>query len=351
MAKLSAEQLAVHVKKKLAPVYLISGDETLLVSEAVDQVRAAARKQGFDQHEIHHAEGNFNWDNLLMSANALSLFSEKKILELRIRNGKPGDTGSKALIEYCQSPSADNLLILVLPKIEKRVENSKWHKAVSQVGDTVTIWPVNINQLPRWIEQRMKSAGLRTEPEAISILCAKVEGNLLAAVQEIEKLRLLCDSDFVDLTTMTSVVMDSARYNVFDLIDKAMNGDARAAVACLSGLRAEGNSAAVILWALANQARTLAQIKEMIDAGRSFDTAAGQAKVWKNKFALVRRAVQRLTLGQLQWQLRKCALTDRIIKGAATGDEWNELLDITLCLAGVDSLSKRSQKIAVFGHY
>lgn len=347
MAKLVAEKLSSSVNKQLSAVYLVSGDETLLVHEACDTIRKAARTQGFTQHEVHHVEGSFNWDNLLMSANAMSLFAEKKIIEVRIKNGKPGDAGGKALKAYCAAPPEDTLLLIVLPKLDRRSESTAWYKAVAAAGDTLTIWPVSAQQLPRWIETRLHQAGLSAEPQAIDILCAKIEGNLLAAVQEIEKLKLLSDTKIIDAATMAAAVTDSARYNVFDLTDKALTGDARAAVECLSGLRAEGNAAPVILWALTNQVRTLAQILELTNAGRSFDHAAQQAKVWKNKMTLVRRAAQRQSLNDLHRLLRKCALADRLVKGVNKGDEWNELLDITLGLCGVEALSKRSQKIAI----
>lgn len=347
MAKLNADTLPSAIKQAFKPVYLISGDETLLVQESCMRIRAQARELGFTQHEIHHAEAQFNWDNLMMSANALSLFAEKKILEVRIPNGKPGDKGSKALKAYCDSVPEDTLLLLVLPKIDKRSESSAWYKAVAAAGDTVTIWPVGAQQLPRWIEQRLCKSGLNADPDAIAILCAKVEGNLLAAVQEIEKLKLICDSNIIDANTMASAVMDSSRYNVFDLIDKALAGDARAAVSCLSGLRSEGTSAPVLLWALANQLRTLLQVKALTDTGRSFENAANQSKVWKNKQTLVKRSHQRISTAQLLQILRKCALADKIIKGVALGDEWNELLDITLRLSGVEALNKRSQKLSV----
>lgn len=347
MAKLAPEKLSASLNKQLKPVYLISGDETLLVNEASEAIRKHARQDGYSQHEIHHVEGSFNWDNLLMSANAMSLFAEKKIIEVRIKNGKPGDAGGKALKAYCERVPDDTLLILVLPKIDKRSESTAWYKAVANVGDTITIWPVGIKQLPRWVETRLHAAGLSAEPQAIDILCAKVEGNLLAAVQEIEKLKLLGDNKVIDAAAMAAAVTDSARYNVFDLVDKAMSGDSRAAVECLAGLKAEGNSAPVILWALVNQARTLAQVLELMQSGRTFDSAAQQAKVWKNKITMVRRASQRCNLNDLHWLLRKCAHADRIIKGIDKGDEWNELMDISLNLSGVNALSKRSQKVAL----
>lgn len=347
MGKFNADKLPSALKQAFKPVYLVSGDETLLVHESCMAIRKHAKEQGFSQHEIYHAEGQFDWDSILMSANALSLFAERKIIELRVPNGKLGDKGSKVIKAYCESPPEDTLLIIVLPKIDKRSESSAWYKSVSSVGDCVTIWPIGLQQLPRWVEKRLYQAGLSAEPEALAILCAKIEGNLLAAVQEIEKLKLMGHDKVIDAAAMAASVMDSSRFNAFDLIDKALSGDTRASVECLSSLRSEGTSAPVLLWALTNQVRSLAEIKDMTDKGRSFENAATQARVWKSKMPLVKRAHQRLHTQQLLSILRKCALTDKMIKGVAMGDEWNELLDITLRLTGVDALNKRSQNLAL----
>ncbi|WP_370979765.1 DNA polymerase III subunit delta [Agaribacterium sp. ZY112] len=345
MARLKPEQLANNLKRQLQTVYVVCGDETLLVHEACSAIRKAARQQGYSQHEIHHAEGSFKWDNLLMSANELSLFAEKKIIEVRISNGKPGDAGGKALRAYCDNIPDDTLLLVVLPKIDKRSENTAWFKALANAGDAITIWPIGMQQLPRWIEQRLHSVGLSAEPEALTLLCAKVEGNLLAAVQEIEKLKLLSENPLIDTETMAEAVMDSARYSIFDLVDKALAGDAQGTTSCLLGLKGEGNAPPMVLWALANQLRTLAQLEEICDNGRSFDAACKQLRIWSNKQALTRAASQRLQLNQLHWLLRKCSHCDKLIKGSARGEVWSALLDIALGLCGVDALNKRSQKL------
>ncbi|WP_096087394.1 DNA polymerase III subunit delta [Agaribacterium haliotis] len=344
MAKLKSEQLQAALSRALRPIYVVCGDETLLVHEACAAIRRAAKQQGYSQHEVHHADAGFSWDNLLMSANAMSLFAEKKILELRIKNGKPGDAGGKALRAYCEHIPDDTLLLVVLPKIDKRSENSAWFKALAGSADVVTIWPVGAQQLPRWIEQRLHQAGLSAEPEALALLCAKIEGNLLAAVQEIEKLKLLSDKSLIDTATMAEAVMDSARYSIFDLVDKALGGDAQGCTSCLNGLKAEGNAPPMVLWALANQVRTLAQLKESCDAGRSFEASCKQLRIWQNKQALTRKALERKRAGELQWLLRKCAHADKVIKGLASGDIWSVLLDISLDLCGVQALNKRTQK-------
>lgn len=343
MSRLTPETISSALKKQLAPVYLITGDEPLLVQESCDAIRAQAKKQGFSEREIYHAEGSFNWDNLLHSANSLSLFSDKKILELRIPNGKPSDSGS-ALIEYCDNLSLDNLLMVICPKLDKRVQSSKWFQALEKHGDIVTIWPVTAQQLPRWVDHRLKAAGLQADSSAIDILCAKVEGNLLAAAQEIEKLKLLAHDNLIDAGLMAAAVMDSARFDVFGLVDKALAGDSRAAATTLQGLKSEGTEAAVILWALTREIRTLATIKDAMELGTSFDLAAKQNGVWDKRKPIIRQALNRMKPRQLHALIRKASLTDQAVKGMAKGNAWNLLLDITLSLSGTNAFSAKTQK-------
>lgn len=347
MARINADQLVNALKNKLPPLILITGDEALVVQESCDAVRAAARKQGFTERELHHTDSGFSWDQLLQSANSMSLFSDKKIIEIRVTNGKPGDAGGKALAEYCKAPSEDTLLLLVLPKIDKRSQSSKWFKTVEAAGTVVTVWPVGMPQLPRWIDQRLKAAGLRADSAAIDILAAKVEGNLLAAAQEIEKLKLVATSDLIDSQLMTSAVMESARYDVFGLIDKALLGDAEAASRTLQGLKGEGTEPPVILWALTREARTLASIKEAVDGGEHFGQAAKRNGVWDKRQRIVQQALSQQSLKKLHMLIRKCALADRTIKGMSRGDAWAILLDITLTLAGVESFAPRTQRAMI----
>ncbi|SMF54828.1 DNA polymerase III, delta subunit [Alteromonadaceae bacterium Bs31] len=345
MPKLRAEQLQTALKKNIAPVYFISGDEELIVHESCDAIRKAARLQGFSERELHHTDAGFSWDELYNSANALSLFAEKKIIEIRIHNGKPGDAGSKALVEYCANPSEDNLLLLVSPKIDSRSQKSKWFQAIENTGVTVQVWPVTLQQMPRWVDQRMKAASMNASTEAIDILCAKTEGNLLAAVQEIEKLKLLSNDGMVDAQLMTASVMDSARYDIFGLVDKAIYGDNRAAAESLHGLRGEGTEPLTLLWALTREIRNLYCIKEGMERGENFDAAARRNGIWDKRKPVVKNALHRLKIKDLQVLLKKAALADRTTKGAASGDVWNILLDITLGLASVSVLSDRTQKM------
>lgn len=348
MTKLRVDQLQKQLdgsKQGLAPVYLVTGDEPSIMQEACDAIRKAARKQNFLERELHHTDAGFHWDALNHSANSISLFSDKKIIEIRVHNGKPGDAGSKALIEYCQSPSEDNLLLLELPKIDKRTQNTKWFKAIEQCGVVVTVWPISLQQMPHWVGTRMKNAGLNADTQAIEILCAKTEGNLLAAAQEIEKLKLISEDSHIDARMMASAVTTSARYDVFGLADKALSGNSRAAATHLQGLRTEGTEPTIVLWALSREIRALTTLKESVENGKNFDAVAKSAGVWDNRKSLIRQALHRLSLLHLHLLVRKASLADKVIKGLAKGDIWNVLLDMVLSLSGTESLSVRSQRL------
>lgn len=347
MATLRLDQLNNASSKRMATIYLLSGDEALLIQEACDILRKNAKKLGYTEREVFHAEGSFNWEDFLQSANSLSLFSEKKILELRVPSGKFNEAGRKALTYYCDNPSEDNLLLLVLPKIDKRSQNSKWYKTLASHADIVTIWPITAAQMPRWIAQRLKLAKLDASDEAIELLASKTEGNLLAAAQEIEKLTLLGEETFLDVKTMASAVLSSARYDIFGLIDKALLADARSAITALNGLKGEGSEPTLILWALSKEIRVLISIKEAIDTGKSFDLAAKQNGVWDNRKSIIHSACKRTSMTQLLFMHKKASRADRTIKGLEKGDVWNLLLDMTLSLSGVETFSRETQRAAL----
>ncbi|WP_111641085.1 DNA polymerase III subunit delta [Marinimicrobium alkaliphilum] len=346
MAKLRPEELPAQLKRSLAPIYLVSGDEPLLVQEACDSIRQAARDRGFSERELYHADANFDWGQVLSAANSLSLFAEQKIIEVRLPSGKPGDKGGKALQEYAANVSSDNLLLLVTGKLERSSQNTRWFKTLDNVGAHVTVWPVAPGQpLIRWIGQRLQQAGLNADSDAIELLAARIEGNLLAAVQEIEKLKLLAPDGLVSRELMASVVADSARYDVFGLVDKALLGDARGAIKTLQGLRTEGTEAIAILWALTREIRTLVDVTHALGQGKAFAWAAKQANVWQKRQPLIQQATRRLKPAQLQQLLRKANAVDRSIKGMRNAQPWDELLDLTLNLAGVRSLHPANERL------
>lgn len=347
MAKLRPEQLGAALSKGLAPIYLVSGDEPLLIQEACDTIRRAARAAGFSERDLYHCDANFDWGQVLTAANSLSLFSEQKIIELRLTTGKPGDKGGKVLQEYAQSPAPDNLLLIVANKLDGASQKSKWFKAIDDAGAHVQVWPISATQLPRWIGQRLQQAGLRADSSAIDLLASRIEGNLLAAAQEIEKLKLLAPDNIVSYELMASAVADSARYDVFGLADKALHGDARAAVKTLHGLKTEGTEPINILWALTRDIRSMVQISLTVTQGKSFEIAARQAGIWDKRQPLIQTALRRLKPAHLQQLLRKANGIDKAIKGMRNAEPWDELLDLILNMAGVQSLAPINDRLAL----
>jgi len=320
------EKLQAQLKQQLLPVYLVSGDETLLVQECCDMIRHKAREAGCSDREVYDAGvSGFNWQDILGSATSMSLFAERKLVELRIPSGKPGSDGSKALCEYLELAGGDDILLIMAGKIDKQSTNSKWYKALDAAGATIQVWPVDARNLPRWLEQRVRTAGMEIDREALQLLCERVEGNLLAAVQEVEKLKLLADGGRISTATITEAVADNARHNLFDMADNALKGDATASLRMLHGLRGEGTEPPVILWALAREIRALHGIKLDCDAGTPVQKALADRRVWKNRMPLVQAALARHNRGSLSQLLEQSLTVDGCIKGFADGKPWDEL--------------------------
>jgi DNA polymerase-3 subunit delta len=337
MTQLRADQLAAHLQRSLAPVYFIHGDETLLVNECADAVRAAARAQGYSERQVFSVEAGFDWNSLLAASDSLSLFAERRILELRLPSGKPGKEGTQILRDYAGRPAPDTLLLIISGKLESAARRSKWALALEQAGVSIAIWPVEAAQLPGWIDARMRAHGMRASRAALQLIAERVEGNLLAAAQEIEKLYLLRGAGELDADSVAELVADSARYDVFGLADAALAGDATHAQRILSGLRAEGVDPVLVLWALAREIRTLTTMARELQ-GRGLTQVLAAHQVWDKRKPLVSAVLQRIR-GRQWWSLlQQCAQLDRVIKGRAAGNAWDELLQLTLSLAGVDAL-------------
>lgn len=345
--KIKPEQLHSHLQKQLLPVYIVSGDEPLLAQEATDTVRSAARAAGFTERELFYVEGNYDWNQLLNEANSMSLFADKKILEIRISNGKPGDKGSKALCEMSANLNPDNMLLILLPKLERATQNSKWMKTLESIGAHIQVWPVTGAHLPRWIQQRLQQAGIQANQEAVQILADRVEGNLLAAVQEIEKLKLLALDGKVDAKRMSSVVADSARYNLFEFIDKVLAGDAQSAARSLRGLQNEGIEPVPLLWAITRELRILTKASEQVSQGAHSDSALKSAGVWDKRIPLFRGALRRLSPAYLRMLVHQAGAIDRGIKGQRKADIWDELTTLVLSLAGTQTLQPKNIKLLV----
>lgn len=336
--KLKPDQLKSHFAKSqpggMAPVYLVGGDEPLQVGEACDAICARARELGYGGREVMYVETSFDWGALHAAANSLSLFSERRIIELRLPTGKAGDAGSKALVEYAQRPADDAVLLVITGKLDKAVMSSKWVGALDKVGVVMQVWPVEVRQLPAWITQRMRARGMQPDAEAASLLAERVEGNLLAAAQEIEKLFLLHGPVSINVHAIAEAVVDSARFDVYGLVDSALVGDAARTARMLHGLRGEGIEPVLVLWALAREIRSLAQMAYEIHAGTAMDQVLTVHRVWDVRKPLIKSGLKRNTLMQWQAMLRHAGQIDRIIKGVMPGNAWDEMLQLILWMAG-----------------
>lgn len=334
--QLRPEKLSAHLEQQLLPVYFISGDETLLVQECCDQIRAKARASGCSERQIIEIQSSKpDWVELSHCAAEMSLFSERKLIELRLPSGKPGAEGSKALQEYLEVASGEDVLLIVAGKIDKQSQNSKWFKALDKAGATLQIWPVKPQELPRWMQLRLQAAGLDIDRDALQLLCDRIEGNLLAAVQEIEKLKLLATDSRITLDTVTSSVSDNARYNVFGMTDNALKGDATASLRMLHGLRGEGTEPAIALWALAREIRTLYEVQSDCDSGKSPQQALNERRVWKTRMPLMQAALSRHSSASLAALIEEAALVDGSIKGYADRNPWDRLERLVTAMCGL----------------
>lgn len=331
--RIRADQLHQQLQKNLLPIYILSGDEPLLIQEAADSIRRHCRDNGFSDREVMHVDNSFHWHELLASNSALSLFSERKLIELRLPTGKPGD-GAKVLVEYAQNASPDNVLLVICGKLESSSTRSKWYKSLEDVGASIQVWPVEARQLPRWIEQRMKACDLQASPDAVQLLAERVEGNLLAAIQEIEKLKLSSQSTFIDAETVTAAVADNARYDIFGLVDRAMEGNAKASLKVLQGLKAEGSQPTVVLWAIARELRLLCRCAHDLNQGQAIDRALQNNRVWDRRKPITKTALKRLRIKQLNNMLRQANQVDQTIKGIVPGNPWNLMEQLVLSLSG-----------------
>ena len=331
--KLYPDKLDAALKKGLLPVYFFSGDEPLQLGEAADAVRRHAREQGFTEREVMHVDKGFDWNELLAASNAMSLFAERRVIDLRLPSGKPGKDGGAALAEYAARPPEDTVLLISSGKVDKRSQSAKWYTALDKIGGTLQVWPVEAPEMPRWLDQRLRSRGLQPEQEAVRIIAERVEGNLLAAAQEVDKLVLLIGEGALSVAQVEAAVADSARFDVFGLVDAALEGDAPRLTRMLDGLRGEGVEPILVLWALTRELRSLADMALQIESGKGIDGVLG--RVWGKRKGPVKLGLQRHNRVRWQQMLRRAARLDRVIKGAAPGNAWDELLQLGLLMAGV----------------
>jgi DNA polymerase-3 subunit delta len=338
--QLRAEQLEAHLSKSLAPVYLIHGDEPLLALEAADAIRAAARRKGCEERTVLTAERGFDWSDLTQAGASQSLFGGRKIVELRIPTGKPGTQGAAAIHAYCERLAAGDVTVVSVPRLRKDEQNSRWFIALAGAGVLLELYPVERARLPDWIAARLARQGQRASAEALGFLADRVEGNLLAAYQEVQKLGLLLPKGELSAAQINDAVANVARYDAKDCAAALLAGDVARYVRVLDGLRGEGESTVFILWTLAEELRALARIQQGLAAGRQLDQLLRENRVWGERQALVKSAAKRLPRVALERALAHAARVDRAAKGVGPGEPWDELVMLGLELLNESEVAR-----------
>ncbi len=332
--KIAADNLAASLAKGLTSAYLIAGDDPLLTSEACDCIRARARGLGFTGREIHFVERGFDWRELAASTRSLSLFAERRIIEIRMPTGSPGE-GAETLIRLVEQPQHDLLVLIVTDKLDARALSTRWATAVERHGALVQIWPVELPRLPAWIAERLGRHGLKPEAGVAELIAERVEGNLLAAHQEVEKLALLHPEGTLSLDAVMDAVVDSARYDVLQLGEVAMRGQAARALRIFRGLRQEGIDLTLVLWGVNKDLQWLARVEYLVRGGQDPDAAMAAEHVWRPRQAAMRLALARFKGTAIAGLLTDAARVDRAIKGALRRDPWTEMEALVARLAGV----------------
>ena len=327
--RLSSDDLSAHLtQKKLARLYTIHGPETLLALEAADLIRSAARAAGYGERETYTMETGFDSSTLLNGSRNQSLFSERKIVELRIPTGKPGVDGAKTIERYCAALSDDVLSLVTLPKLDRATLTSAWFTTLESAGVVVSADEVPRSQLPVWLQGRLAQQEQRADRDALQFLVERVEGNLVAAQQEIRKLGLLFPAGTLTFDMVKDAVLDVARYDIFGLSEAMLSGNAARFVRTLEGLRDEGEAPPLLLWSLSEEIRALLKVKIGQSQGKPMAQLLRDARVWGPRQGMIERGAKRLTRSALEAALSHAAECDRIIKGVRRGDLWDELLSL-----------------------
>ena len=322
--KLSPDSLATHLKERLLPAYLISGDEPLLAGEAADAVRERARSAGFSEREVHFIERAADWDAVRASSASLSLFGARRVLEIRLANGRPGAAGNAALASLLSDPGSDTLFLILAPRLEREAQSAEWLRALEARGGWVQVWPVPAERLTAWLRGRCRKLGLEASPEALAELAARTEGNLLAAHQELLQVALLAPGSTLTAPGVVADIADRARFDVFQLGEAALAGETSRALRVLAGLRAEGAEATLALWALTKALHELWSCRDGIAV----------AAPWQRRSAALAQAARRSPHLPFAALTARASRADRTIKGRLAGDAWDELALLTAELCG-----------------
>ena len=317
----------------LRPAYLIAGSEPVIVQEFADALRAKARAEGYSEREVLDAgPRDFDWNALTMGVAAMSLFATRRLFDLRLPTGKPDRDGSKAIVDYCESPAPDTVLMVTTQEWAKK-SAGKWSEAIARIGHVVTVWPVKPNELNEWLEKRLRSRGLSAEPAALQLLADRIEGNLLAAAQEVEKLALLAPGGRLDAAQMERLVADSSRYDVFKLVDAALAGEVARCTRMLRSLRGEGEQVPGLVPILAMELLKVAGLARVADRGGNLAGAMNDARIWDVRQAVYRRALARHPVGLWEEMVAEAGRIDLVAKGRLSGDAWLALERLLAAIA------------------
>ncbi|NML61461.1 DNA polymerase III subunit delta [Massilia sp. RP-1-19] len=335
--QLRFDALEGHLAKSLAPLYVISSDEHLLALEAADKIRKAARANGYSERDVLTVERTFKWGELLAANNAMSLFGDKKLIELRIPTGKPGKDGGAALQSYAKDLNPDNLTLITLPKLDWQTAKAAWVANLQQAAVYIEIPTIERAQLPGWIGARLAAQGQSADRQGLDFIADRVEGNLLAAHQEIQKLGLLHEPGKLSFEQIHDAVLNVARYDVFKLSEAMLSGDAARLVRMLEGLKGEGEALPLVLWAVAEEIRTLLKLKSGMAQGRPLGVLLKEYRIWGPRERMMEPALRRISLPTLEAAMREAAQVDKMIKGlrarAFAGDAWDAMLQLALKVA------------------
>lgn len=330
--QLKADQLAGSLQRGLAPIYLVGGEEPLLLLECCDQIRAAAKVRGFIERELLQVERDFDWSELRQAATP-SLFASQKIIDLRLRTGKPGLEGAKALTEWAEAPDPNILLLVSCEQWDANSRKSKWAASLEKAGQRIDIWPVSAQELPRWLEQRMRQHGMQPEPDALRILADRLEGNLLAARQEIDRLVLIRGAGIVTVDDVMKVVADSSRFDSFALAEHMLTGNLRDGLRVAAGLRRMDTPLPMLMGALLKEFKVLETYRLAMRGGENESMVFRRLNIWPNRQNTVRTAARRLDTLRLFNAFKLLSLIDRQSKGQAAGDPWRSIDTLLLQLA------------------
>jgi len=337
--RLRPEQLSAHLAQGLAPLYVVHGDEPLLAIEAGDAIRAAARAAGCEEREVLVVEPGFKWDAFSAASRNLGLFGTRKLVDLRIPGGKPGVEGARVLEDCAANPTPDTTILITLPRLDRATSSSSWFAALEQGGITLEVFPLERADLPRWIASRLERQRQRASAETLQFLADTTEGNLLAARQELEKIGLLLPEGELEQAAVENAVADVARFDVFQLSEAWLSGDAARACRILAALENEGEGVPLLLWQLGEDLHALATVLASTASGVPVAIAVKSARVWGKRQTAIERAARRIAPSAIQPLLLRLARLDALAKGIGRGNVWDQLRDVALALAGRPALA------------